>query len=167
MKKTRLHFFFKLFRKCLEFWKRRLWNFHQNLSIKKFNIIFSIIGGSDPPPLHTHVFVGDCVPYTPYKGFCPQSLNEIQLIEIRVNWFSCIAGQCFWIRFNFWIFDIFMIRFWNKFYKRFFFMILTSLRLFFHREKKNCFENFSSPKNFLFSKLITKLIANLLPGNIG
>ena len=53
MKKTQFHFFFKIFqkfRKCLETWKRRLWNFPQNLSKKNLSQYFQLQGGTAPHP---------------------------------------------------------------------------------------------------------------------
>ena len=50
-----------------------------------FLTILSFIGRLGPLSQYTPVFVRDCVPYTPYMGFCPQSLDVRQLIEIRMN----------------------------------------------------------------------------------
>ena len=60
---------------------------HQNLRKKKNrpNLLNYRGARPKPPPPYTPVFVEDYVPYTPYKGFCPQSLDERQLIEIRIK----------------------------------------------------------------------------------
>ena len=162
MKKTRFHFFSS---KSSE----NVWNlgkddceiFTKIWAKKIFVTIFSIKGGLASPSI---MDVGDCVPYTPYSGFCTQNLDERQLIEIRINQFWWITGQRFWIRSDFWIFDIFMVRFLNNFTSVFFHdsnHFLTFYPLW--KRKRILFENFPSPKNFLFSKLI----ANCLPFNIG
>ena len=48
---------------------------------KKIQVLeFLQLQGGTPLPPYTPVFLGDCILYSPYKGFCPQ-----QLIEIRIN----------------------------------------------------------------------------------
>ena len=137
MKKNMFAIFFyeiyKKFIKFLESWKRRL-EFSPKLEQKNNSSKF-FYNYRGARPLYPHFRMGHH-PHTPHRVF----LNQVRFL-------------------NFWLF--FLLRFWNKFHRRLFFIILTIFWLFIHceEEKEFCSKKFPNQFYFIFSKLI----ANWLP----
>ena len=88
-------------------------------------------------------------PHTPHRGLRSVVLDERQSIETQVNRFSCIlvnvseSGPIY--EFS----TFFLLRFWYKFHRRIFFMILIIFWLFIYckEEKQFCSTFFQAKKN--------------------
>ena len=138
MKKTWLHFFFKLFkkfRKCLESWKRRL-KFSLKSGAKKiFVTITSIIMGSVPPPPYLR-FRRGLRPIHPLQGLLPPELawqtidwNSNQLV--LMYYWSTFLNQVRFLNFRHFYDPIFKL-----ISQASFFLILTIFWLFIHCEEE-------------------------------
>ena len=99
---------------------------------------FSFRGVRPHPPLDSP-FHRWLRPLHILQGLLPQSLVERQLIENRINWFSCITGQHFWVGFDFWILNIYFIQFLNKFHRRLFSWFQPFSEILFIVKKKQDF----------------------------